>query len=70
VNRLILHRYLSGLAKFIGVEKYKKYMITDKQRRYIIFLCNKLNRDIPENLDLMSKREASRLIDELLKSRR
>ena len=48
------------------IEKYKKYMISDKQRRYIIGLCRKLSKDIPEHLDKMSKREGSKLIDSLL----
>ena len=45
----------------------EKYMASDKQRRYIIGLCRKLNKDIPEHLDKISKREGSKLIDNLLK---
>ena len=40
--------------------------ITERQKRYIRLLCQKLKRPIPEDLDLMSKREASQLIDQLL----
>jgi len=48
------------------IERYRKYMITEKQKNYIIILCKKLDREIPKDIDLISKREASRIIKQLI----
>ena len=41
-----------------------------KQKKYIRDLSKKLNIKIPENLDEMSREEASKYIDELLKKKK
>jgi len=47
-------------------DKYRRYLISEKQKRYIIMLCRKKNIQTPNNLDRLSKREASKLIENLL----
>ena len=58
------------LEKAVQLHKKNGGLITDKQRKYIADLCKKLNIIIPENLDEMSREEASKYIDELLKKKK
>lgn len=44
---------------------YEKYLMTNKQRRYILYLAKKKGVKVKIN-EFMSKREASKLIDKLL----
>lgn len=55
----ILQNFLDQLERGQG-EK-----ITQKQVKYIKDLCKRKGRPEPQNLDNMSREEASRLIDEL-----
>jgi len=50
-------------AKEEIAEQY--FPITEFQKQYIIGMCNKLGKPVPENLDLMDRREASNLISQL-----
>lgn len=56
----VLQRFLDQLSDQGQGEK-----ITQKQVKYIKDLCKRKGRPEPQNLDNMSREEASRLIDEL-----
>ncbi len=58
-------RKIDFLMNMIPEEKIEK--ITDGQIWYIKILYEKLGEKLPTNLDVMSKKEASKLIDELKK---
>ena len=68
LSRRAYYEYLDRNPDILN--KYREYMITPKQIRYIAYLCKKLDKPIPTNIDKYSKREASRLIDSLLKQAR
>ncbi|RLI81013.1 MAG: ribonuclease H, partial [Archaeoglobales archaeon] len=51
--------------KELVIEYYSKYFITEKQKRYILFLARKKGVKVEIN-EFMSKREASKLIKKLL----
>ena len=58
-------RKIDFLIKMVPEEKIEK--ITEGQIWYIKILYEKLGEKPPTNLDVMSKKEASKLIDELKK---
>jgi len=57
-------RAVEKLPKVTEVEGVEP--ATEKQKSFIRDLCRRLGREPPENLEALSKREASKLIDELM----
>lgn len=66
LSRKAYHEFCNEHRDLV-MEYYGRYFITEKQKRYILFLARRKGVEIEVN-DFMSKREASKLIEKLLSS--